>query len=123
MIEESKLPVLPGWDGPDKTPGGMYRWGKVIGYTHLIVRCFKDKVTGEYVTQGVLWDVSNLVGAPRWLIRDNRKFVLDFALVAPGDLMREDGDWTATTYGVGEVIEVDLSTPEKMADYLERLVL
>ena len=122
MREEHNLPHILGWDGPKKAIGDMYRWGKEIGYNHLIIRYLKDEVTGEYVTEGIFWDVSKLVGGRRWLIQNGRKFDLDLQLTSWGDLRVEEGDLAVTGRGPGEVIDEDVSTPEKMATYLEKLV-
>jgi len=120
MIEELDLQHIPEWDGPEKAIGDMYRWGREIGYNHLVIRYLRDKVTGKYITEGIFWDVSQLMGQ-RWIIQNGRKFVLDLQLSSWGDLRTEDGDLAVTGRGPGEVIDDDVSTPKKMAAYLEKL--
>lgn len=121
MVGELIFPRIPGWDGPEKAIGDMYRWGKQIGDNYIIIRYLRDKVTGEYIIEGIFWDISQLMGGRRWLIQNGRKFVLDFQLTPWGDLRHEDGDFAVTGRGPGEVIDDDVSTPEKMAAYLEKL--
>ncbi|MDD4650855.1 MAG: hypothetical protein PHQ34_01365 [Methanothrix sp.] len=120
MIEELDLPHIPEWDGPEKAIGDMYRWSRDIGYNHLVIRHLRDKVTRKFITEGIFWDVSQLMGQ-RWIIQNGRKFVLDIQLSSWGDLRTEDCDLAVTGIGPGEVIDDDVSTPKKMAAYLERL--
>jgi len=120
MVEEHELPHIPGWDGPEKAIGDMYRWGRKVNNIHLVIRYLRDEVTREYVTEGVFWDVSQLMGQ-RWLIQNDRKFILDLVRTAAGDIQVKDGDLAATGRGPGEAINEDVSTPEKMAVYLEKL--
>jgi hypothetical protein len=98
----------------------MYRWGRKVNNIHLVIRYLRDEVTREYVTEGVFWDVSQLMGQ-RWLIQNDRKFILDLVRTAAGDIQVKDGDLAATGRGPGEAIDEDVSTPEKMAVYLEKL--
>jgi hypothetical protein len=121
MTKDLNLPHILGWEGPEKAIGDMYRWGRKINYNRLIIRYLRDKVTGKYVTEGIFWDVSKLIGGRRWLIQNGRKYVLDLQLTTWGDLKTEDGDLAVTGRGAGEVIDKDVSTPEKMAVYLENL--
>jgi hypothetical protein len=120
MVENLDLPHIPGWVGPLKAKGDMYRWGKEIGNIHLLIRYLKDKVTGEYATEGVFWDISRPIDR-RWIIQNGRKFVLDFVLTPSGDLGLTEDDFAVTGIAPGEVIDENVSTPEKMAKYLEKL--
>jgi len=120
LAEEIKLPNIPGWSGPEKALGDMYRWGKKIGQIHLIIRCSKIDETKNYEIDGIFWDVSTLDGK-RWLISDNKKFELDFQLTPQGDIAHKDGDIVVTGRGAGELIIEDVSTPMNMAAYLEKL--
>lgn len=99
----------------------MFRWGKKIANNRLIIRYLKDKASGNYVTEGIFWDVSKLIGGQRWFIKNGKKFELEFKLTSWGDLQTEDGDLAVTGRGLGETIEEDVSTPERMATYLEQL--
>jgi len=115
------LPKLPGWSEPEKVSKDEYRYGNDINNTHLIIKYFRDSITETCITEGIFWDVGTLFGK-KWLFRDNRRFDLDFQLTSWGDLKVEEGDLAPTTHGLGEYIETDISTPEKMAVYLEMLV-
>ncbi len=116
------LPHIEGWDGPEKAIGDMYRWGRKVNGNRLVIRYLKDEVTGSYVTDGMFVDVSNLLrGGQRWLIQNGRKYVLDLVHTASGDIQLKDGDLGATGLGPGEVIGEDVSNPEKMASYLEKM--
>lgn len=119
MVEEHELPHIPGWDGPEKAIGDMYRWGRKVNNIHLVIRYLRWKQP-EICYRGVFWDVSQLMGQ-RWLIQNDRKFILDFVHTAAGDIQVKDGDLAATGRGPGEAINEDVSTPEKMAVYLEKL--
>jgi hypothetical protein len=121
MVEELKSLHVAGWDSSKKAIGDMYRWDKTINDYHLIIRYLKDKMTGEYVTEGIFWDVSKMVGGRRWLIQRGRKFELDPQLTPWHDWRHEEGDFVVTGKGLGKVIDDDVSTPEKMAAYLEKL--
>ena len=121
MVEELKLLHAPGWDSSEKAIGDMYRWDKTINDYHLIIRYLKDKITGEYVTEGIFWDVSKMIGGRHWLIQRGRKFELDSQITPRRDWRHEKEDFVVTGKGLGEIIEDDVSTPEKMAAYLEKL--
>ena len=121
MPNEPYLPRIPGWSGPEKAIGDMFRWGKKIANNRLIIRYLKDKASGNYVTEGIFWDVSKLIGGQRWFIKNGKKFELEFKLTSWGDPQTEDGDLAVTGRGLGETIEEDVSTPERMATYLEQL--
>jgi len=120
MAEDIKLTNIPGWTGPEKALGDMYRWGKEIGQIHLVIRYSKNDKTSNYEVDGIFWDVSKLDGK-RWLIRDNKKFELDFQLTPQGDIAHKDGDFVVIGRGVGEPITENVSTPNNMAAYLEKL--
>lgn len=120
MTEETKICNMPGWEGPDQTSGGMYRWSKSTNNTRLLIRYRPDKVTNEFVTEGIFFELDLLKGK-RLMIKDNKKFGLDIQITSTGDWRTEDGDLAVTTHGPGEVIDEDVSTPKRMAAYLERL--
>lgn len=125
VLKMVDLPHIEGWDGPKKANGDMYMWGREVNGNRLEIRYLRDKITGYYVTEGSFWDVSTRIVSTRigqsWLIQNGRKYVLDLALTTYGDIQVNDGDLGMTGFGPGEVISEDVSTPEMMAAYLEKL--
>lgn len=63
MVEELKSLHVAGWDSSKEAIDEMYIWDKTINDYHLIIQYLKDKMTGEYVTEGIFWDVSKMVEA------------------------------------------------------------
>lgn len=45
--------MSPGGTNPKKAICDMYKWDKTINDYHPIIRYLKDKMTGEYVTEGI----------------------------------------------------------------------
>ena len=54
----------------------------------------------------------------QWVIKDGRKYQWDLQ-IKDGDLRVAEGGLVDTDHGAGEVIDEDVSTPPKMAAYLE----
>jgi hypothetical protein len=95
--------------------GTNITWTKLIGYTCLQIEYSKDQATKKYITKGLIVPPSP---QQQWLIKDGRiyEWVLE-----PKDWQRVfSGELVDTHSGTVDVIAEDISTPQKMAVYLEK---
>jgi hypothetical protein len=103
---------IPGWDKPI-IRGTTIKWTKLFGSTCLQIEYSRDQATNEYVTKGLI-----LPPPPQeqWLIRDGRIFVWD---ATEEDWQRLfSGEFIDKYKEMVTIINEDISTPQKMADYL-----
>ena len=99
----------------------LIAWMKQIKGNTLKVQYSKDKITDEWVTEAIILSINPV---KHWKIKEGRKYLWDWQTVQTEggtDLKIVDGDIMDTDHGAGEVIDDDVSTPEKMAAYLEKL--
>lgn len=90
---------------------------KRIGTTFLEIAYFRDEITGEYVTRGLIVPFPPQL---QWLIKEGRKCEW---LVRPEDRgILLSGGFVDTDFGTNEVIDEDVSTPSMMATYLDSSV-
>lgn len=105
---------IPGWDKP-AMKGSTMSWKKMIGYTFLQIEYSKDQTTNKYVTKGLIVPPGP---QQQWLIKDDRIFEW---VLEPNDWHRVfSGEFVDTHSGVIDEITEDISTPQKMAAYLEK---
>lgn len=115
--EVSKSPEvveIPGWEKP-VVRGTTITWTKLIDYTCLQIEDSLDQATKKHVTKGLIVPPSP---QQQWLIKDGRiyEWVLE-----PNDWQKVfSGELVDTHSGTIDVIAEDLSTPKKMAAYLEK---
>jgi hypothetical protein len=69
---DQELREISGWEGPSRERFGFI-WTKSISRTILRIAYFRDNVTGEYVTRGL---IIPFPPSPQWLIKDGRGFRL-----------------------------------------------
>lgn len=112
---DQELNKIPGWNGPSAVKS-RFQWEKQIGKTFLKIAYFRDTITENYVTEGLF------VPFPpqsQWLIKDGRRYEWQVREQDRDRLFREG--FVDTDFGTGEVIDKDVSTPPRMARYLENL--
>ena len=109
-----------GWEELGRTES-LIAWMKQIKGNTLRVQYSKDIITDEWSTEGI---ILSIFPVKHWIIKDGRKYLWDLQTVQTErgiDLKVAEGDLVDTDHGAGEVIDDDVSTPEKMAYYLEKL--
>jgi hypothetical protein len=112
--KNTEVVEIPGWD-KQVVKGTTITWTKLIGYTCLQIEYSKDQATKKYVTAGLIVPPSP---QEQWLIKDGRiyEWVLE-----PKDWQRVfSGELVDTHSRTVDVIAEDISTPQKMAIYLEK---
>lgn len=110
---DQDLKEISGWDGPSRETSGFI-WTKRIRNTYFTIAYFRDEITNEYVTRGL---IVPFPPQPQWLIKDGRKYEWQ---VRPDDRARLFSEgFVDTDFGTGEIIDEDVSTPATMAVYLE----
>ena len=115
MNEKTDVIRIPGWNGPVKA-GTTLTWENEIGNTHLAIAYIKDEVAEEYTTEGLIIPMPPL---KQWLLKNGRRY--EWGASGPEDWGRIlSGKFIDTAKGLGEAIDESVSTPEKMAAYLEK---
>lgn len=106
----------PGWGVINRNESSI-TWGRVIATGRLTIKKVRDEITGECKIIGSI-QYKSILPRPHsisWLIKYGRKFQSTYS--------QKDSsiDIENTDSGPGEPIEENVSTPEMMAAYLERL--
>lgn len=108
---------IPGWDR-SIVKGTTLTWTKLTGETLLRIIHAKDKSTNEYAITGLVFP---LPPQAQWLVKDGRRY--EWSL-QPKDLQRVlSGESVDTPSERGDDIAEDVSNPQKMASYLEKLAV
>jgi len=104
---------IPGWDEL-VVRGTTFTWEKMIGNTFLRIGYSKDQATEEYATIGLI-----LPSPPQeqWLIKDGMRY--EWVLEQKDYQRIISGEFVDTHSVTGDTIAEDVSTPPKMAAYLE----
>jgi hypothetical protein len=117
MSEKTDVVGIPGWKGPINK-ADVITWENNIGKPYLTIAYFKDEVAEEYTTRGLIVPMPPL---QQWMIKNGRRY--EWGASGPEDWGRMlSGKFIDTDKGFGVAIDEDVSTPEKMAAYLEKTV-
>lgn len=114
VSRKPEVAEIPGWDEL-VVRGTTFTWTKMIGNTFLRIGYSKDQATEEYVTIGLI-----LPSPPQeqWLIKDGMRY--EWVLEQKDYQRIFSGEFVDTHSLTGDVIAEDVSTPPKMAAYLEK---
>jgi hypothetical protein len=114
VIENPEIIEISGWDKP-AVKGMTTTWTRFIGGTCLQIEYSKDQASNEHVTKGLI-----LPPTPQeqWIIKDGR--IYEWVLEEKNWQRVFSGEFVDTHSGTVAVIVEDISTPQKMAAYLEK---
>ena len=115
MSKKTDYVGIPGWNGPNKADSAI-TWENNIGKIYLKIAHLKDEVAEEYTIRGLIVPMPPL---QQWLIKNGRRY--EWGASGPKDWAQIlSGKFVDTDKGSGVAIDEDVSTPEKMAAYLEK---
>jgi hypothetical protein len=114
VIKNPEIIEISGWDNPI-VKGMTMTWMKKIDNAFLQIEYSKDKATKDYVTKGLIIPP---LPQEQWIIKDGRIYIWgadeeDWQRLFSGEFIDKSNEMV-------NVINEDISTPQKMAAYLEK---